>query len=377
MSLEPRQQRGVVVLLADAVGEQDHVTVRRLAREQLVQARLQPPVDVGAAVGGHAADAREHALHRGARRHALHREDLPRCAVEADDAELVAARRDELRGLSRRALRHRHLGDALAAGGVGHAAGAIQHELDRKATALQIAGTEARNREQAVERAVRIPAQRVGMAPAEREQAEAAVLHGSGERADLARAEQIGRNVVEHDRVHGRVVRCGARQRGGSGDGRAHSARGEDRRDRRRWPGRRHDHARRRTDLDARRERIVLRPLVVRERHTRAEGVPAGAHRRVRERERVLAAAQLDDLTRGLAPVERDRQRRLRRRRRANRHEQRDRVALVHGRRRVQAGQRRVAPGAGSRAARHRPSRRGRARRPRRARRRRSSARRR
>ena len=39
------------------------------------------------------------------------------------------------------------------------------------------------------------------MAPAEREQAEAAVLDGRAERGDLVRAEQIGRNVVEHDGI--------------------------------------------------------------------------------------------------------------------------------------------------------------------------------
>jgi hypothetical protein len=53
---------------------------------------------------------------------------------------------------------HRHLRNALAPGGVGHAAGAIEHQLDGEVAALQVARAEARDREHAVERAVGIAA---------------------------------------------------------------------------------------------------------------------------------------------------------------------------------------------------------------------------
>ena len=96
MARDLAQQRGVVVRLADAVGEQDQVPVRRAAREQLAVAGTQAEVDVGAAARQQPGDACERALLGRARPDPLHRHQDVRRDVEVDDPELVAMCREEV-----------------------------------------------------------------------------------------------------------------------------------------------------------------------------------------------------------------------------------------------------------------------------------------
>ena len=228
--------------------------------------------------------------------------------------------------------------------------GAIEHELDREVAPLQVARAEARDREHAVERAVGIAAQRVRVTAAQCEQAETAVANGRAERIQLPPGEPVGRDVVEHDGIDVRVARGVARERGGRGNRRPHAAGGQDRRDPRVGRHGRHDCSGRRADAHARGEDVVLRPLVAGELHAHAEGVPADARSGVGERERIVALVQPDGLDRGLAPIASDRQRRRTDPRRAYGQEQRDRVPLVHGGRRVEPDERRVGQVAALRA---------------------------
>ena len=188
-----------------------------------------------------------------------------------------------------------------------------------------------------------VAAQRVGVAAAEREQAEAVVAHRRAERCDLRRREAARRNVVEHDRVVRCVPRRDHRQRLRPRDHGAHSACCEDARDRRVGSRGDHERARGRADIDACRQQVVLRALIAHELDPHAERVPAEPGRRVRQGVRVVAALQLDDLARGTSAVVTDREPRGGDRRRADGREQRDRVALVHDLRRTEARQRSVA----------------------------------